>query len=109
MKRSATLAVILTTLALATGLAIAAGKPFPGQKFKKPIMISHYAAGALKCWSSGTSIVDTPVKDGFTVFQYDEHNRRLWIDIGGATVSGDLVLGSDATCLFTGVRSSPLD
>ena len=96
------------TLISAAAIAFAAGQPFPGQQLKRPMMISHYAAGAVKCWSSGTQIGDTAVKAGFTVFQYDEHNRRLWIDMGGATVSGDLVLGMDATCLFTGARSSPL-
>jgi hypothetical protein len=108
MQRATLITLIAVGAISAAALAIA-GQPFPGQRFKKPMMISHYAAGELKCWSSGTSIVNTPVKDGFTVFQYDEHNRRLWIDLSGTAMSGDLVLGADATCLFTGARSSQLD
>ncbi len=106
MKRSAVIAVALIGSVSVTALAIAAGQPFPGQKLKRPIMIAHYAGGELKCWSSGTNIVDTQSKGGYTVYQYDEHNTRLWIEIGGTAVSGDLVLGSDATCLFGGTRST---
>lgn len=109
MKRTALVVVVLFASVSVTAFAIAAGQPFPGQRFKRPIMISHYATGALKCWSSGTKIVDTPVKDGLTVYQYDEHNTRLWIEISGTSATGDLVLGSDATCSFTGIRSSNLD
>lgn len=108
MRRSSIFVIVSIVVVSVAAIAFAAGQPFPGQSLKKPIMISHYAAGQLKCWSAGNSIVDTPVKDGFTVFQYDEHNRRLWVDISGTAVKGDLVLGSDATCLFTGTRSSPL-
>jgi hypothetical protein len=108
VKRLSIIAVIAASIG-AGAVAAFAANPFPEQKFKKPMLISHYAAGEMECWSAGTSIVRTPVKDGFTAFQYAEDSRRLWIAVSGTQFSGDLVLGTDATCKFTGTRSVNLD
>lgn len=100
--------VTFSVLVFSTQTASADLFPAPGQTLKLPKVISNYAAGELKCWNGGTLIVETHAKKGFTVFQYSEDPKHIWIEIIGTEVSGDLVIGSDASCLFTGTRSSPL-